>query len=408
MSLARGVRVLAPFVVPLLLVVIEWPLLSPTPALADHFQFWAAGHMIVTGESPYDRSAWEAAAAYGPIPDGIAMNTVIRNLAQTQALWLYPPQTAFLFAPFGALPLALGVPLLHAFVMLTVAAAVVLAARAVRLSGPSLALGLTVAALSQPFVINVRNGQLTGVVLAGAVLASTGIRDRRPLMLGIGVALVSLKPHIAIAFGLGVLGYLLVKRDWRSLATATIALLVATIPAELRDPFPLGQLTASGDDRLALDLSTVGAVARDLGDGAAAAAVIASIAIATAVAAVWWTDPRMRRAVAIGALLSLSLVVAPYAHDYDELLIVPTLFAAMSVARGSRVELAISGLAAAAVAIVPWVLFYWWPLLGEGDRRFQGGPLGILPVLAVLMLGLASWSVRRASSAPGRVIGSND
>jgi len=104
-----------------------------------------------------------------------------------------------------------------------------------------------------------------------------------------------------------VLGYLLVKRDWRSLATATIALLVATIPAELRDPFPLGQLTASGDDRLALDLSTVGAVARDLGDGAAAAAVIASIAIATAVAAVWWTDPRMRRAVAVGALLGAGI-----------------------------------------------------------------------------------------------------
>lgn len=81
----RRARALAPYAIPLLMLVIEWPLLSPVRALADHFQFWAAGHIIATGGSPYDRSAWEAAATYGSIPDGVAMNTVIRNLAQTNA-----------------------------------------------------------------------------------------------------------------------------------------------------------------------------------------------------------------------------------------------------------------------------------------------------------------------------------
>lgn len=397
---ARAARTLVPYLVPLLLIAIEWPLLSPAPALADHFQFWAAGHMVVTGGSPYDRSAWEAAAAYGPIPGGVAVNTVIRNLAQTQAVWLYPPQTAFLFAPFGALPLGVGVALLHAFVLVAAAAALVLAARAMRLAGARLAFGLTLAALSQPFVITVRNGQLTGVVLAGMVLAYLGIRDRRPWLLGLGVALVSVKPHIAIAFGLGALGYLLLKRDWRSLAVATVTLLCVTLPAELRDPFPLAQLTASGGDRLASDLSTICAVARDLGGGAPLAALIASVAVAAALAAVRSARPPSRGAVALAALLVLSLVVAPYAHDYDELLVVPALFAAIAVASGSRAEPAISGLAAAGIALLPWLLFYWWPLLGQGDRHFQGGPLGILPVLVALVLAVATWFTRRTRGTP--------
>ena len=404
MTRASAARTLAPYLVPLLMIVIEWPLLSPTPALTDHFQFWAAGHMVVTGQSPYDRSAWDAAAAYGPIPGGIAMNTVIRNLAQTEAVWLYPPQTALLFAPFGALPLAVGVPLLHAFLLVAAAAALVLAASAMRLAGPRLAFALTLAALSEPFVITVRNGQLTGVVLAGAILTYLGIRDRRASLLGLGVALVSVKPHVAIALGVGVLGYLLLKKDWRALGVAAVALLCVTLPAELRDPFPLAQLTSAGGDRLALDLSTIGAAARDLGGGEGLTALIASVAVAAAIAAVWAAGPPSRGAVALAAVLLLSLVVAPYAHDYDQLLVLPALFAAIAIAGGSRAELAISGLAGAGIALLPWLLFYWWPLLGEGDRRFQGGPLGMLPVLVAIVLAVATWSARR--SQVGRAVSS--
>ncbi len=59
-------RAIAPYLAPLAVLALEWRLLSPAPALADHFQFWAAGHMVVTGASPYDRAAWEAMAALGP------------------------------------------------------------------------------------------------------------------------------------------------------------------------------------------------------------------------------------------------------------------------------------------------------------------------------------------------------
>jgi hypothetical protein len=393
----RAARALIPYLVPLLLIVIEWPVLWPAPALADHFQFWVAGHMVVTGQSPYDRSAWEAAAAYGPIPGGVAVNTVIQNLALTQVMWLYPPQTAFLFAPFGALPLTVGLALLQAFVLVTAALSLALSAWAMGLAGPRLAFALTLAALSQPFVITVRDGQLTGIVLAGMVLAYLGMRDRRPWLLGLGVALVSVKPHIAIAFGLGVLGYLLLKKDWRGLVVAAVALLCVTLPAEIRDPFPLALLTSAGGERLALDLSTVGAVARDLGGGAPLTALLLSVAVAAALVAVWSARPASRGAVALAALLVLSVVVAPYAHDYDQLLGVAALFAAIAVASGSRAELVTSGLAATVIAVLPWLLFFWWTLLGQGDRGFRAGPLGILPVLVAVVLAVATWSARRTS-----------
>lgn len=402
-----GVRTLAPYVVPLLLLGIEWALLSPIPLLADHFQFWAAGQMVVTGRSPYDRSAWEAAAALGPLPGGIAMNTVIQNLRLTGAVWLYPPQTAFVLAPVGALPLAAGVSLFHALVLASTVAALVFGARAMRLDGTRLALALTLAVASQPFVITIRDGQLTGIILVGMLLAYVGIRDQRAWSLALGVALVSLKPHLAIAFGLGILGYLLFTRDRRSLVIATLTLICVTLPAELRDPFPLAQLTTSGD-RLALDLSTVGAVARDLGGGVPLTILLAAVAACGALAALWRAGRLSRGPVGLAGLSILSLVVTPYAHDYDQLLGVTALFAALAIARGSRAELLTVGLVAAGIAVLPWLLFFWWPLIGQGDRQYQGGPLGILPVYDALVLAIAAWSARWPSEAPAAAVLSSE
>src|SRR5205814_7888163 len=109
------------------------------------------------GASPYDQGAWAAMAAYGPLPGGVTTNTAI-ELAQARYPWLYPPQTAFAFAPFAALPLGVGIPLLHIAVLAGALGGVVAAARASGLRGGRLALALTLVVVSQPFVIGVRAG----------------------------------------------------------------------------------------------------------------------------------------------------------------------------------------------------------------------------------------------------------
>ena len=398
MSRSRAIaKALWPYAPPLAVVIAEWGLLSPVPALADHFQFWAAGHMIATGQSPYARAAWEAAAAYGPLPDGVAVNTVIGNLRLTDAVWVYPPQMAILFAPLGALPLAVGVPLLHLAVLLSAVAGVVLAARAAGLAGAPLAFALTATAVSQPFVITVRDGHPIGLVLVGSALAYLGIRDRRVWPVAAGALLISIKPHIAIAFGVAVLLVLLRRRDARTLAITALALLAVTGAAELRDPFPFAQLSGATTERLALDLSSTGALARDLGGGIGLTAALALASLIAAAMAVRRAPADHRGAMAFGASLLLSLVIAPYVHDYDQLLVLPAAFVALAIAGRSRHRPLIRLMAGGLIAVVPWVLFFWWSLLDQDDRVFKAGALGALPVLMAFGVALASWLAARTT-----------
>jgi glycosyl transferase family 87 len=396
-------RAVAPYLAPLAVVALEWGLLSPVPALVDHFQFWAAGQMVVTGASPYDRSAWEAMAALGPVPDGIAVNTVIANLQHTNAVWLYPPQTAFLFAPFGALPLAPGIAALHLFVLATALAALAIAARALGLRGARLAFALTLAVLSQPFIITVRNGHPLGLVVIGLVLIFVGCRDRRMVALAAGVALVSLKPQLVAVFGLGVLGYLVVRRDWRSVGAMAVGLAAVTLPAELASPFPFAQVLAATNERLALDLSTVGALSRDLGGGPALVIALTILGLAACIVAARGAPAAGRATILFAALLTANAVTSPYLHDYDMFTLLPAAFAVMTIAAAPAIELGLLVLGGLLVAAAPWVLFLWFALRDEGGRVYQGGPLGALPLLVAFALAGAVMVVRSAGRPRARV-----
>lgn len=391
-----------PYLAPAFIVVIEWALLSPVPALADHFQFWAAGHIVATGGSPYDRGAWEAMAASGPLPEGVAVNTVIGNLRITRDVWLYPPETGFVLVPFGALPLAVGVPAWHLFVLAATLASVVLVARVFGLSGSRLALALTIAVVSEPVVITIRDGHPIGLVLAGLALVYLGLREHRMSLLAAGVALVSLKPHIAIAFALGALAYM-AWRDRRALAVSAGTLAVVTVPAEIAQPFPLDVVVRASAQRAGLDVSTTGALARDLGGGPALAFAIGLAAVVAAVIALRAAPAAARGAVGFASLGALSLVPVPYAHDYDLLLVLPALFTSLVLARGSRAELAVAGLFGLVLGPVTWLLFFWWPLLGEGGRVYQGGPLGALPLISLVVLAVAALRARRRAAERARL-----
>lgn len=386
--LRARIRALWPYVVPIIVLAVEWPLLSPYPALGDHFQFWAAGRIVAGGGSPYDREAWAAMAAYGPLPGGVTTNTAI-DLALARYPWLYPPPTAFAFAPFGALPLVVGIPLLHFAVLLGAVGGVAAAARTAGLSGGRLALALTLVAVSQPFVIGVRDGHPIGVVLAGLTAAYVGARDRRALLLALGAVLVSIKPHIALAFAVGVATFLATRREWRILAWTAAALAAVVLPAELLHPFPLTAFTAAIDERRSFDLSDLAALSRDLGAGTALIVPLAALSFVAAGAAIRLAPAGHRAATAFAAALALSLVVAPYAHDYDMLLAAPASFVGLALARGARHEAALVALFGLLIGVVPTALFFWWALLDQGDRALQAGAIGALPILSLAALALA-------------------
>jgi hypothetical protein len=379
-----------PYAIPLLVLALEWRLLTPVPAVADHFQFWAAGHLAATGRSPYDREAWEAMAALGPIPGGVAISTIQQNLDLTKHLWLYPPQMSFALVPFGALPVEVGVPLLHLFVLATAAIGVALSAHVAGLFGSRLAFALTLAAVSGPFVVGVRDGHPIGLLLGGMALVFLGLRDRRWWMLALGVAIVSLKPQLAVIFGLAALAYIVLRRDREAFAVAGLTLAAVTVPAAVLHPFPFSALAEAPAERIVLDLSTTGALARDLGGGTPLTVVLWIVAFGAAVVAMRAPRRGLRGAVPFALVLGLSLVVLPYVHHYDQLLILSGAFTAHAVPIGTRRELPIAAAVAVVVAVVPWILFLWWPLQGQEERIFQAGPLGALPLLALVVLAIAS------------------
>jgi hypothetical protein len=391
-------RAAAVYAVPLVLVVVLWPILFPIPAVGDDFQFWAAGHMVVTGQSPYDRASWEAVAAYGPYPGG-NINTTQINLGITTAVWLYPPQTAFLFAPFGALPYEIGVPLLHLFILLTGLLAIVAAAREVGLRGARLSFALSIAIVSQPFVVSVRDGHPIGLLVLGAILVYAGVVRQHNGATVLGTALLTLKPHLTGLFALGAFAYLVWRRDWSRVGAMIAGAALITLPFEIATPFPIAALIASGGERVAVDVSTLPALARDLGGGLLLAAGLALLTGAACVVAFVRTPAELRARVALASALIGSLALIPYAHDYDTLLIVPVAFVLLAIGVGSRAEAAIALITTVAILVVPWLLF-WWYLADEPHRVLRSGPLGAVPIVLALVLA-AAVAVRGLREAQG-------
>ncbi|MDQ6858199.1 MAG: glycosyltransferase 87 family protein [Chloroflexota bacterium] len=382
-----------PYAPALLVLISEWRLIWPVPALVDHFQFWSAGHAVATGQSPYDRATWEAAAAYGPVPGGIAVNTVIENLRHTSFVWPYPPQSAFLFAPFGALPLEIGIPAMHAVVLVAAAASVTIAARIVGLDGVRLAVGLLLAALSQPFIVGVRAGHPIGIFVLALLACFVGLRDRRlPLLIG-GVIILSTKPQLGIALGVFALGVLISRRDWGAIGAIVATLVTVTFAANLRSPFPLAQLLGTGGEWLSVDLSTAWGLSRDLGGGTELSFLLIASAVASVIVAVRIASGGLRNSFLLGGLMALSLAVTPYAHDYDMLLLLPAAF--VVVASSPRPRVWSVGIGLLLILALPWLLFMWWPLLGQGARVYQGGPLGALPLITAWAMPVAAWITAR-------------
>ena len=390
MRRGKGVewRSVAPWIVFAAVLLAETPILWPGRPVGDAFQFWYAGHLIAIGGSPYDPAAWTAATAYGPLASLVGDNCVDAGTAS--CLWLYPPWTALVFAPFGALPPETGIPLLRLAVL---AAAIVACAVALRshagLSGMPLGIALTASALFQPFVISVRTGHPDGLPLLGAILAWRGLGGSVPAF-SAGVALVALKPHLLIPFSIVCAVTLVRLRRWRLVATGVLTLGVlgaAGQAATASRALTLDSFMSGSDLKAGLDVATTWSLARAVTPGsvwplAGALAVLAC-------ALIGWRATRRapngaRDGVAFAALLAFSLAAAPYAHTYDHLLLLPAL--AIAVRAWPR-----SALAIVLVALLfPWLAHF--VDLAVGSQA----PSALVPWLFLALL-LASVEVLRAS-----------
>ncbi|MBR0708209.1 glycosyltransferase family 87 protein [Bradyrhizobium liaoningense] len=229
--------------------------------------------------------------------------------------WTYPPQYGLLLAPFALLPVGV------AYLLFTTATLALYLAVLRTISGANFALALVI--LFPALVITIGSGQ--NGFLTGALIALVCLNlERRPLLAGLALGAMVIKPHLAIVVGV----YLLATRRWVALATAAVVVLASSLLCTLLFGWQiwaawLGAIRESasyleqGSYPLYRMISAYAALCK-AGLPASIAfwgqVTVAGLALlAVLVGTARGTSSRF----ALGITVMLSVMISPYAYDYD-------------------------------------------------------------------------------------------
>jgi hypothetical protein len=229
--------------------------------------------------------------------------------------WTYPPQFDLLLAPLALLP---GWAAYLLFTTITLAA-YLMTLRVI--AGNNLALVLVIFFPAIAITISIgQNGLLTGALI-GLICINV---ERRPVLSGLALGVMVIKPHLAVAAGI----YMLLTRRWSAvLAAATVVVassLICTLAfgpqiwiAWLGSIREAASYLEDGRYQLFRMISAYAALYKaglpPAGAfwGQMAMAALALVAVALAIA----RGPSSR--FALGVVSVASVMISPYAYDYD-------------------------------------------------------------------------------------------
>jgi hypothetical protein len=229
--------------------------------------------------------------------------------------WTYPPQFDLLLAPFGLMPIGAAYFL---FVGATFTFYVVVL-RAIAGSHFVLLLIVLFPTLEVTMACG-QNGFFTGGLIGLVCL----FFEDRPIVAGLSLGLMVVKPHLAVAFAT----YAILKRSWIVVATAAAVVLTssaictAVFGAQIWSDFLQSVRDASifleqGNYPLFRMISVYAAL-RTSGLSASAAfvgqSIVALLVLGLVVLAVF---RRMPLRTSLGLTAALSVYISPYAYDYD-------------------------------------------------------------------------------------------
>lgn len=229
--------------------------------------------------------------------------------------WTYPPQYDLLLAPFAFLPVGVG------YLLFTAATLALYFVTLRAIAGRNFAQVLVILFPAMAITIGCgQNGFLTGALI-GLVCLNV---ERRQLLAGLALGAMVIKPHLAIAAGV----YLLVTRRWIALGTAAAVVLASSLLCTLLFGWQiwfawLGAIRESagyleqGFYPLFRMISTYAALYK-AGLPASAAfwgqTAVAGLALfAVLLGAARGASP----AFTLGAAVMVSVMISPYAYDYD-------------------------------------------------------------------------------------------
>lgn len=201
---------------------------SASLPLLDFVEYWAAGHLIVRGDNPYDAEK---------------IQQLERQAGRTadEILMWNPPWTLPLVAPLGLLDCHIA----HMLWLILQFGVVLWCADLLwRLYGGPLerrwvAWLLAITFLPTLFALTV--GQISPLVLLGAALFLVFLHQGRDAWAGAATVLLAIKPHLAYLFWIALALWSLRQRRWAVLGGGLLAGLAALGVASLLNPHVLGQ-----------------------------------------------------------------------------------------------------------------------------------------------------------------------
>ncbi|SCB13268.1 Protein of unknown function [Cupriavidus alkaliphilus] len=347
----------------------------------DFVVFWSAAKLTLVngGAAPYDY-AMLGKMEFATVPE--------MALGYEALPWLYPPTFLFFVLAFGLLPYGLAT-------FLFLAGGAAWYAWALCRTLPREA---WLTALAFPGIAVVLAAGQNALWLAGCAGLALACLRTRPVLAGLLLGLLTVKPHLALMFPVA----LLCARNWRalgSMAVTALGLVLMALLAFGTEPFVafLGNANRAAAQvengaALLVRMATVFAAVQALGGGTALSYALHGMVAAAALAAVVyaWSRP-CSFALRAAVLCCAGLLVPAYLWDYD------LAFLGLAIAwlgmhgyrngwlRGERELL-----------VALWLL----PLCGMtmGERLgFQPMALGLM-----LALGLGVWRIRqeRTGKAP--------
>ena len=301
-------------------------------------------------------------------------------------VWVHPPQMLFFILPFGQ---SSYLSALAAWSLLTLGAYMFATRKVSLLCAPSTFFNLNIG----------QTGFLLGALYCGALR----ILDRKPVVAGVCIGFIAVKPHLGILIPIA----LLAARAWSTILSAALTIGALVLMSGLTfgwDAWRLWLFQAMPQQADFLDQFVSSEITLSAFSGARALGFSTRIAwLAQApftllgMVATWWAFSRLRRGMtptmeAYSVLLLSTVIATPYIYNYDLTLISPVALQALSSWRQRARSLADMG------ELFIWLLIWTLPfiVLRLNDA---GLPIGSLIILAAL--GLTVWRTSRDEANAG-------
>ena len=346
---------------------------------SDFFTFWLAGRLALNGDNPYSPTQWvQGHHDYGAT--WIPNDTLV-----------YPLPLAYLMAPIGALPLYNAYVFWVFLSMVMVLASIALITRPGKhlpwnLFAPLLA-GVY---LARPTIVTFRNGQLGALLLLIIVVTMVLWRRDGWFAGGSVLALLWLKPSIALPFLPLTVAWAVSARKSRAISGIAVGTAALTIAGWATNPSWIGDYVSIGARKLAASVGyapslwgLVGLACKADSSCILRVGLITTALVLFGFALFVFKFPGpFSPSIFMACVVSVSLFVTPYVWAYDQVLLALPLAVVVGEMSRSRMPFLVC-------ASVP-LLFSLGSLILL-VVAFQAGSDAWSGILSLSALGSAAW-----------------